>query len=399
MLKLNANKLIVLVLIPILCIVFFGVEAQKKKDELETRRKKLIQEIEYNTKLLNSTADKKGKTIQRLRLIDKKLNKRRELINLYKNQIKEIDIQIDEKEDRIKKLNIELDNQKKLYADFIYYAYKNNSNYNATVYLIASNTLNQFYMRKKYMDQLREARLKKMELVMAIKQRIDYEVNTLIKDKDKKKNSLEALSNEQKKLSTEKTDRERKVIELSKEEKSLRKDIEEKRKVEREIQKMIESIVRDEANKNSFIALTPEQKLISDDFENNKGRLPWPTRQGIITEKYGKHRHPVIKSFETFNSGVDISTVQNEYVRAIFNGTVSKIFSIKGANYTVIVRHGSYYSVYHNLTDIKVNVGDNIRTKDIIGRVSTKAKDNSSVVHLEIWKGLEKLNPEDWISN
>lgn len=395
------NSIVIIIVLNVLISISVGFlsHAQNKKTDLEKKRNKILQEIEYSTKLLKSTSDKRGKTVQRLRLIDRKLSKRNELINLYRRQIKNIDDEIKEKENRIERLNLDLEHHKKLYAEFIYYAFKNNSDYNTTVYLVASNTFNQFYIRKKYMDQLREARLKKMNLVTVIKKRIDLEVNDLIKDKEEKKKALIAISDEQKLLKLEKDERRSRAEELKKEEKSLKEEIRKKRKIESEIEKAIEEIIRTEAKKNTFIALTPEQKLISNDFEKNKGRLPWPTRQGIITQKFGKHRHPVIKSFETFNSGVDISTVQNEYIRVIFNGTVSKIFSIKGANYTVIVRHGAYYSVYHNLVDIKINVGDQLRTKDIIGRVSTRNQDNSSVVHLEIWKGLEKLNPEEWISN
>jgi septal ring factor EnvC (AmiA/AmiB activator) len=401
MLRKNVNKILVVIVLNILvslCIGYY-LNGQRKKDDLENKRNKIIQEIEYSTKLLKSTSDKRGKTVQRLRLIDKKLSKRNELISLYKHQLDRIDIEITEKEKKIERLNVDLKHHNKLYAEFIYYAYKNNNEYNSIIFLIASKTLNQFYLRKKYLEQLREARLKKMNLVKSIKLRIDLEVNTLIKDKERKRNALIALSEEQRNLKIEKEERKSRAEELKKEERSLRNEIKEKKKIEREIERAIEAIISEEAKKNKFIALTPEQKLISNDFEKNKGRLPWPTRQGIITQKFGKHRHPVIKSFETFNSGVDISTIQNEYIRVIFSGTVSKIFSIKGANYTVIVRHGAYYSVYHNLIDIKVNVGDELRTKDIIGRVSTRNQDNSSIVHLEIWKGLEKLNPEEWISN
>lgn len=387
------------------CVVLFfaiifsaNIISQTKKSQLSTKREKLLKEIEYTTKLLNSTTEKKGKTLQRIHLIDKKLAKRKEIIELYRMQLVGINGEIADKEERIKKLNQELDIQKKYYADFIYYAYKNQNNYNSTIFLLASNTLNQFYLRKKYLDQLREARLKKMVLVKTIAERINFEVKTLLKTKDEKSRSILAMENEKRELSSEKKEREKRVNELSNEEKSLKAEIAEKRRIEEEIAKRLEELIREEAKNNNFATLTPEQQLVSNNFESNKGRLPWPTKQGLITEKFGKHQHPVISSVQTFNSGVDITTIDNEYVRAIFNGAVSKIFSIKGANYTVIVRHGAYYSVYHNLTDIRVNVGDNIKTKDIIGRVSKRSSDGSSIVHLEIWKGLEKLNPEEWIS-
>jgi murein hydrolase activator len=393
------NRKLFLGIVLFFVIIFsLNIISQTKKSQLSTKREKLLKEIEYTTKLLNNTTQKKGKTLQRIHLIDRKLARRKEIIELYKVQLIAINSEISDKEDRIKKLNQELEVQKKFYADFIYYAYKNQNSYNSIIFLLASNTLNQFYLRKKYLDQLREARLKKMLLVEAIAERINLEVKTLLKTKNEKSQAILAMESEKRELATEKKEREKRVNELSLEEKSLRADIAEKKRIEEEIGRRLKDLIREETKNSNFATLTPEQQLVSTNFESNKGRLPWPTKQGLITEKFGKHRHPVISSVQTFNSGVDITTVDNDYVRAIFNGTVSKIFSIKGANYTVIVRHGTYYSVYHNLTDIKVNVGDNIKTKDIIGRVSKRPSDGSSIVHLEIWKGLVKLNPEDWIS-
>lgn len=398
MLKRNANKIKFILCGSILSLIIILGYSQNKKDVLYSKRNEIIKEIEYTTKLLNNTSKKKDKTIQKIRLLDNKIEKRKKLINLYKDEIKKLEYRINEKENRIDRLTIALENQKKLYADFVYYAYKNHNNYTSAIYLLASETLNQFYLRKKYLEQLGEARKKKVEIISSIKKTINYEINELVNSKNKKNKSLVALNSEQKEYTKERKERKRRVGELSKEEKELRKEIRNKKRIEAEIAKKIEEIIAEEAKRNNYAVLTPEQQLISNNFESNKGRLPWPTRQGLITEKFGKHTHPIIPNVEVFNSGIDISTINNEKVRAIFDGVVSKIFSIKGANYTVIMRHGAYYSVYHNLVQIEVNVGDNIKTKDIIGKVSKEINGGNSIVHLEIWKGLEKLDPEKWIS-
>ena len=100
--------------------------------------------------------------------------------------------------------------------------------------------------------------------------------------------------------------------------------------------------------------MTPAEKIVSADFEKNNGKLPWPTERGIITGKYGEHQHPDYKNVTVRNDGVYISTAAGENVRSIFKGVVSRVFSIPGENYTVIIKHGKYFSLYHNLVNVRV---------------------------------------------
>ena len=113
---------------------------------------------------------------------------------------------------------------------------------------------------------------------------------------------------------------------------SLRKEIEEKRRLAEEIKRELEKLIEEERNrqKGMVIKLTPEEMIISENFEKNIGKLPWPTKYGIITGKYGEQPHPVLKNIKIKNDGIDISTVRNSEVRAIFDGKVSRIFSLPG---------------------------------------------------------------------
>jgi septal ring factor EnvC (AmiA/AmiB activator) len=381
-----------------LCFVSIIV-AQDEKDELFTQRDKILKEIEYTSKLLDETAEKKSINIEKLNLLGKKILQRWELIRLYEIQISELNTKIADYELSISILEKELKKQRNAYAGFILYSYKNYDNYTKGILLLASNDLSQFYLRKKYMEQLTEARKEKILIILKLEDKINHELALLVKGQREKENALASLQREHGNLSKEKLAREKQVKELAGEEKRLKGLIDEKKKIEKEIANRIEELIRAETKKGSKLDLTPEQKLLSKDFEKNKGRLPWPTKNGVITEHFGEHNHPVIKDLIIRNSGIDIATGTDEAVRAIFDGEVSKIFAIKGANYTLIMKHGSYYSVYHNLYDVHVKVGDSIKTKDIIGKVSKNSSGDASVVHFELWKGLEKLDPEDWISN
>jgi septal ring factor EnvC (AmiA/AmiB activator) len=186
---------------------------------------------------------------------------------------------------------------------------------------------------------------------------------------------------------------------LSKKEKSLNSELEEKKKIAKRLESEIKEIIKKEAEKNKYARLTPAEKIISEDFAKNRGSLPWPTEQGIITDKFGEHQHAVIQNLTVRNNGIDISSIPNSKVRAIFMGTVSKVFTIKGANTTVIIRHGNFYTVYHNLVNVRVKTGDRVTTKQYIGDIFTDSRNGETVLHFEIWEELDKKNPEEWLSN
>jgi murein hydrolase activator len=383
-----------------LSIIFFSlfISSQEKKQKLTEERDKVLKEIELTNKLIEETVKNRGNSLNEVELIGEKITKRKSLLEIYQTELAQIEENISVRDETISKLEKELVKQKRLYAEFIQYSYKNFDNYNVSLYLFASTDLNQFYMRKKYLDQLDEARKEKIILIIKIRKRIQIELDELEQQKKVKQRLINGIITENSILVTEKKNHEKKIKDLEKKEKDLKSDLAEKRKIEEELSKKIEELIKSEVKKNSFASLTPEEKLISTDFEKNKGRLPWPTIQGIITEHFGEHDHQVIKNVVVRNNGIDITTMDNENVRCVFNGQVSKIFAIKGANYTVIVRHGEYYTVYHNLSNVSVNVGDNLKTKDFIGKASKSKTGENSLIHFEIWKGLEKLNPEDWIS-
>ena len=144
-------------------------------------------------------------------------------------------------------------------------------------------------------------------------------------------------------------------------------------------------------------SMTPEQKELTENFTTNKGTLPWPVERGVITEGFGKQKHPVLAGIEIYNNGVKITTEKGASARAIFDGIVSRILNIPGAGKAIIVSHGDYFSVYNNLSDVFVTAGQSIKTKQEIGLISTNSSTNETITELQIWKGNKKLNPAQWL--
>jgi len=137
-------------------------------------------------------------------------------------------------------------------------------------------------------------------------------------------------------------------------------------------------------------------KNASDNFVDNQGRLPWPTEKGIISGHYGKQSHPFFTNITIENKGVNIQTSTQSDARAVFEGTVVQRFSVAESNNGVIVRHGEYFTVYGNLTEIYVNVGDMINAKQAIGKIYTDI-DNKTELYFQVWKETNPLNPEEWL--
>jgi septal ring factor EnvC (AmiA/AmiB activator) len=200
-------------------------------------------------------------------------------------------------------------------------------------------------------------------------------------------------------LQSEQDKKQQMVKSLSKKERQLQKDLEEKKKNAEKIEKEIARMIEEERKKVVKSDNTPEQKLIGENFAENKGRLPWPVEKGIITSQFGIQQNPVLKYVTENNIGIEITSLGKTAVRSIFKGEVARVFSIKGANMTVIIRHGKYLTVYENIVDLKVKTGDKVDTKQEIGNVFCETDNgNKAILKFMIFEEKEKLDPESWIS-
>jgi len=142
---------------------------------------------------------------------------------------------------------------------------------------------------------------------------------------------------------------------------------------------------------------TPEASVLSRSFESNRGRLPWPVERGVIIDQFGKHKHAIATRVEVDNNGIDIQTASGAKARAVFDGTITRVISLAGIGQTVIINHGTYFTVYTQLSNVSVTEGQTITAKDPIGTVSNN-KDGVAVMNFQVWKNEQKLNPTSWIT-
>lgn len=152
-------------------------------------------------------------------------------------------------------------------------------------------------------------------------------------------------------------------------------------------------------NTNYKMGLTPDVQLISSNFSANQGRLPWPVEKGFISGQYGKHKHPLYPSVEVDNIGIDISTGAGAAVRAVFEGTVTKVTNIDGI--VVMISHGEYFTIYARLASSNVKIGDKVKAKQVIG-VAGRSDDGDNMMNFQVWKitgnSFNSVNPSSWIA-
>ena len=380
-------------------------QTQKKKD-LENKKQELQKEIEYQNKLLDEVKKNKNRSMIQLAILNNKIERQQELISTINKELDMIDGTISETKQSISKKETELKILKDDYAKIIFSSYKNRDSYSRLMFLFASEDFNQAFQRMKFLQYYTEARKKQAGLIEDTQRQLQTKKQELENRKEQQSKTLTQKEIETGNLSKQKKDKEVTLTDLQKKEKDIRADIKKKKEQAEKLRKAIEKVIDAEIKKSNAsakkdakkITLTPVEKELSNDFEGNKGKLPWPLAEGVITESFGTHDHPDLPGIKITNNGLNIGTNKGANVRAIFNGTVVAVASVGGLEgKVIIIKHGEYLSVYSNIEEAFVKTGDKIKTKQSIGKVLTD--DNSTTeLHFEIWKGQSMLNPESWIA-
>jgi len=382
------------------CTAFSQVQ---KKSALENDRIKTMEEIELASKLIQETQVKSKESLNELNLVNHKIKVQKRLIQTLDEEIALMDQQMIENNATIKQLIEKQDKIRTNYAKSIYLTYKKRRRENFFLYVLASENMNQAYKRFRYMQIINNYRKRQVEMLNDLEDQISDE-NGRLENVKRDKQQLQKQNVKQTDLLANEKNKQKVLLQkLKQQEKELRAEVEKKKKIARELEKEIEKIINEERKKSAkgdiYATLTKEEKLISDEFGKNYGKLPWPTKQGVVVGRFGEQEHASMKGIKVRNDGIYIATVKNAEVRCIFKGVVTKVFAIPGSNYTVIIRHGNYYTLYHNLRNVIVTKGTEVSTKEIIGNVSTDTEKNETILHFQVWKETERNDPEVWLSH
>ena len=376
-------------------------EARQKT--LEAQKISLTKEINQINSLISDSRKKSKNLANELEDIQLKISVRDKLININNSQLNNLTNIIYNQTEKISDLEKELIKLKEEYEKIIYSSYKKKSTQMKLMFLFASENINQAFKRFQYFKQYSKYRKKQADKIVLIQTQISQTIDSLQIRKNNKQNIIDENREVKETLTKEKQIQNTLFKNLLKNQKNYALEINEKEKqtrlIDNEIQKLIRLAIA-ESNKNNNstnFALTPEGRLISTNFQANKGRLPWPLKQGVVVRRFGTQPHPVVRTTTINSNGISLATSPNSVAYSVFDGEVLSVYGFSGGNPGVLIRHGKYISNYQNLSSIFVKKGDKINANDEIGIVFTNESTGKTVLKFNIFNELKPENPTIWL--
>ena len=378
---------------------------QARQKKLEAQKISLKKEISQINSLIVESKKRSKNLADDLEDLQLKISVRDKLININNSQLNNLTNIINNQNDRIDDLEVNLTNLKNEYEKIIYTSYKKRSTQMKLMFLFASENVNQAFKRFQYFKQYSKYRKKQADKIVQVQQEIEDNVDSLVISKSQKEKLIEENKDVKQSLTKEKQQQDNLFKGLLKNQKDYAAQINKKEKqaklIDNEIQKLIRLAIA-ESNKNNNstnFSLTPEGRLISSNFQANRGRLPWPVKEGVIVRRFGTQPHPVVRTTTINSNGISIATSPNSIAYSVFDGEVLSVYGFSGGNPGVLIRHGKYISNYQNLSSIFVKKGDKINANDEIGVVFTNESNGKTVLKFNIFNELKPENPTIWLDN
>lgn len=435
------------ILFLVLTMAFSGY-AQDSKEDLQKKEKDLQKELADLNRLYNETLNNKKASLRQLTLIKNKINKREELVNSINRQVRQMDETIYLNERDIYRLRKELDTLKVKYAKSIVFAYKNRSSYEYLNFLFSASSFNDAIKRITYLKSYRQNRETQANTIIKSDQLLHDKIAQLSSNKKERLGTLQAQSEQLKVLQLDKKEQDQVVAQLKGKEKEITRQINDKEKQRQKVELAFKAVIRreiEEAKRKEAARLkalegkkpaatdntsksatpdnnaktpasdepvtgvaapvrdraysplesTPEGREMSINFENNRGRLPWPVSTGVVTAHFGLEKIPGTKLTRK-TDGIEISLPVGSTVKSIADGKVIWANEVDGEQ-MIIVSHGKYFSGYNHLSSVSVSTGQEVKAGSVLGKSGTSL-DGEGVLLLMIMNDKSiPQNPEPWL--
>ena len=402
----------------LLLLATLTVSAQSTRTrELEKQRKTLMTEINNTSNLLNENKQSISNLLNNLHLVSQQIKARKQLIEVLEKEIAVLNEEIELKERQIKKLDKDLQYKKENYAIALRKMYQHKNNQDQMLFILSADNIAQSFRRMLYMKEYSHWRKKQSDEIIVFQQKIRAEKEILLAGKQEKEALANAKKGEETQLQKEENAQKTEVAGLQKDRKKLQAEIDKKQKQAQELEKEMKRILAEEVAKAKKAAkaepkterkaetaggyaMTKEERTLSTHFAGNKGKLPFPLKGNYrIVKRFGLQQYADLKNIHYNSNGIEIKTTPGNSARAVFDGIVIGVFRASGLQNSVIIRHGNYLTLYSYIEQVFVKQGDNVKTGQEIGKIYTDTEnDNATILHFEIWKEQEKLNPESWLS-
>ena len=377
----------------ILLLIFHTIVFSQDYDLLLQQKKRLSDQLKDLNKVLNINQTSQRYTVDEIVILNTKIHLQEKKIEVFESEGDILKRQERELQDQLEIIGTQLEELKKTYQRLIKKTYFLSQTYNPILFYFSSTSFNQLIRRFYFLKHLETDRRKQYETILILESKVKTQKLSL---KQKRAAQSELLLTKRQELSVLAQTKQikQKMIQTLKIKQDSLLDIifvkkQRQQQIADEILKFIES-----EKENTLIGLNE----ISESFLIKKGTLSWPTNEAIVVKNFGNIPHPVLSGITTMSNGIEVAT-NNPNIRSVFSGEVRKIIILTNGKKVVIIRHGVYLSVYSNLTEVTVEIGQKVKEKERIGILSIDKDKKKYNYGFQIWKDREKLNPRHWLSS
>jgi len=406
-----------ILLILLLSVTLF-IEGQTNSviEKMRRERAEMEDQIASQEKILVSTESDISSQVKNLDIITARLKERTRMLEKTRSEIRSLDRESTRLEKEIVQLEADFEQCKDRYADACRFYQHQNTGFNVLTFILATESFREMSRRARYVSEYSNSLQEMAEEISHKKDTLEdrkaqvelIKVEKVSLQEVQKKNEEEARKeeNQQKTL----------VSQLKNKRSQLKKEISAKQKkmndLSKEIDRQIQLAIKEEQEQKKKQQQQQQQSQqqsqqqmnaaqadirLSGSFESNKGKLPMPiTGPYLVVGEYGVQQVAGMKDVKTNNLGIDIQGQEGAQARAVFDGTVSSIFQQGKGQIGVLIRHGSYISVYCNLSETRLKKGDTVKASDIVGNIQT-SEDGTPVLHFQLHKESTRLNPSAWL--
>lgn len=375
-------------------------DLQSRRTATQQRLNALQEQIRQNKSRLEETVESEESTLERLKTLRRKIAVRGELVETYQRRLQELEEERTQLRDTLKTLETHLNDLREGYEDRVRHAYMYNRLPDLAL-LLASRSINQMLVRARYLQRFAQQRKDQRAEVQAATQQVQTSRKQLAQTRKETERLLEEARIERSNLRALEEDRQETIEALRSRRSELEAELEEKqsqaRRLETQLQALSSKIARRAGDASA--ERTEAAASLSASFEDNRGRLPWPT-EGAVTEGFGNHTDPV-HGTQTYHPGIFIATQPQQAVRAVFDGTVSDVDFIPGYGTYLVVRHGDYLSVYSNFSTLSVTEGNVVQAGQQIGQAGTESEPRGAGLFFAVFDRSENtsVNPSAWLTS
>jgi len=377
--------------------------------DIRRQRQELLEQIKKTDQALSANEQSVKNQLYRYNLLNDQIKESEKYLATLNREYNRTRNRINELNQESRQLKQELEKKREQYASMSRHLYVRLKDNDKLMFIFSAENLQQSLRRVRYLNEFARYERKQAEEIKARQQELEQVLEQLEQTRKEQAVLVAEQQKERDQLRQERNKQNAIVKDLQKKSKSLQAELKKQRQQAEALNKKIEESITEDNRKSTSptgekgtkttYAMNVDEKKLAADFGKNKGQLPFPVSEpGTIVVHFGEQKHRDMKYVQTNSNCIEIQTTAGAYARAIFNGTVSRVFSVPGSNFSVIVRHGNYLSVYSNIEKVSVKAGQKVKTSQKIGDIFVdKDQKNLTIMQFQIWKDLQKLDPEAWI--